>query len=221
MRATLALPEQRTVLQNVSWDTYERLLCDHLDASTPHFNFDRGVLEIMSPSSEHEEYKQALTLLVETLADGLGMDIRNLGSTTFKRSDLERGFEADACFYVQSAARIEGKAHIDPVVDPAPDLVIEVAITTPALNKLPLYAGFRVPEVWRFDGERLTILRLQDLQPQGAEYIEYQKSGVFANVSAKDLSRLAGRSLSLRRTEWLREVRSWMRSLYETPPRAW
>jgi Uma2 family endonuclease len=208
MRATLALPEQRTVLQNVSWDTYERLLCDHLDASTPHFNFHRGMLEIITPSSEHEEYKQALTLLVETVADALGMDIRNLGSTTFKRSDLERGFEADACFYVQSAAKIEGKAHIDPAMDPASDLVIEVEITASALNKLPIYAGFRVPEVWRFDGERLIILQLH-----GVEYTESQESHVFGKVSAKDLSRLAGRSLSLRRTEWLREVRNWVRGL--------
>ena len=106
--------EQRVVLQNVSWETYEHLLWDHVDASTPRFTFDRGVLEIMSPSSEHERYKQALSLLVEMLADGLGIDIENLGSTTFKRSQLERGFEADVCFYVQSATRMHGKVHIDP-----------------------------------------------------------------------------------------------------------
>jgi Uma2 family endonuclease len=208
MRATLAPPEQRTLLQYVSWETYEGLLSDHLDTSTPHFNFDRGVLEIMSPSSQHEEYKQALTLLVETLADGLGMDIRNLGSTTFKRTDLERGFEADACFYVQSAGKIEGKAHIDPAVDPAPDLVIEVEITTPALNKLPIYASFEVPEVWRFDGKRLLILQLH-----GGQYTECEESRVFAQASATELSRLTKRSLSVRRTEWLREVRSWVGDL--------
>jgi Uma2 family endonuclease len=213
MRAALALPEQRTLLQNVSWDTYERLLTDHLDASTPHFNFDQGVLEITSASSEHEECKQALTLLVEILADELGMDIRNLGSTTFRRSDLERGFEADACFYVQSAGMIEGKAHIDPAVDPVPDLVIEIEITSPALNKLPIYAAFKVVEVWRWDGERLIILRLQDRQPTGALYTESQASGVFPNTHAKDLSRLVEQGLSSRRTEWLREVRRWVRGL--------
>jgi Uma2 family endonuclease len=213
MRAALALPEQRTLLQNVSWDTYERLLSDHLGASTPHFNFDQGVLEIMSPSSEHEEYKQALTLLVEILADELGMDIRSLGSTTFRRSDLERGFEADACFYVQSAGMIEGKAHIDPAVDPAPDLVIEIEISTPALNKLPIYAAFKVAEVWRWDGETLILLRLQDRQPEGPHYTESQASGVFPNTYAKDLSRLVEQSLSLRRTEWLRQVRRWVRGL--------
>ncbi|HUI43561.1 MAG TPA: Uma2 family endonuclease [Terriglobia bacterium] len=206
MRATLAPAESRTLLRNVSWETYERILSGQADAPSPRFNFDRGVLEIMSPSSEHEEYKQALTLLVETLADGLGIDIRNLGSTTFKRSEMERGFEADACFYIQSAGTVEGRAHIDPAVDPAPDLVIEVEITAPALNKLPIYAGFGVPEVWRFDGERLTILQLQ-----GGKYTECETSRVLGSVASVDLSRLARRSLTLKRTEWLKEVRSWVR----------
>ena len=120
MGNVLTLPEERVVLQNVSWETYERLLSDHVEASAPRFTFDRGRLEIMSPSSEHEEYKQTMALLVEELADGLGMDIRNLGSTTFKRSQLERGFEADVCFYVQSAERMHGKTPIDPAVDPGP-----------------------------------------------------------------------------------------------------
>jgi len=72
-------------LRGVSWGTYENLLSDHVDASAPRFTFDQGVLEIMSPSSEPEEYNRALALLVEVLAEELHMDIRNLGSTTFKR----------------------------------------------------------------------------------------------------------------------------------------
>lgn len=97
------LAEQRMVLENVAWETYERILADHVDVSVPRFTYDCGRLEIMRPSSEHEEYKQAFNLLVELMADGLGMDIRNLGSATFKRSRLERGFEPDVCLYVQTA----------------------------------------------------------------------------------------------------------------------
>ena len=208
MGTALTLPEQRVVLQNVSWETYEHLLSDHLDASSPRFTFDRGVLEIMSPSSEHEEYKQALTLLVEILADELGMDIRNLGSTTFKRSQLERGFEADACFYLENAGRMHGKTHIDAAIDPAPDLVIEVEITNPALNKLPIYADFGVPEIWRYDGTRLVILQLA-----GGEYAEREKSLAFPRASAAELSRLVQLGVRLKRTEWLRELRTWVREL--------
>jgi Uma2 family endonuclease len=208
METEFAPAEQRVLLRNVSWDTFERLLAEHLESAAPRFNFDHGVLEIMSPSSKHEEYKQALTLLVEILAEELGTDIRNLGSTTFRRSDFERGFEADVCFYVQNAGRIEGKTQIDPTVDPAPDLVIEIEITAPALNKLPIYAGFRVPEVWRYNGRDLLILQLR-----GAEYVTDAMSKVFPKATAADLSRLASRSVSSRRTAWFREVRDWARGL--------
>jgi hypothetical protein len=34
--------EQRVVLYDISWETYERLLADHLDNSVPHFTYDRG-----------------------------------------------------------------------------------------------------------------------------------------------------------------------------------
>lgn len=204
----LTIPEQRTVLENVSWETYEHILADHLNASAPRFTFDRGRLEIMSPSSEHEEYKQAFTMLVEMLADGLEIDIRNLGSTTFKRSQLERGFEADTCFYVRSTERMHGKTPIDPAVDPAPDLVIEVEVTSPALNKLPIYADFHVPEVWRFDGARLVILRLS-----GSAYIESGMSMAFPKASGGDIAQLVRRGLSLKRSEWLAELRNWARQL--------
>ncbi len=208
MGNVLTLPEQRVILENVSWETYEHLLSDHLDKSVPRFAFDRGRLEIMSPSSEHEEYKQALTMLVEMLADGLGIDIRSLGSTTFKRSQLKRGFEADACFYVQSAVRMHGKTPIDPGVDPAPDLVIEVEVTALALNKLPIYAGFHVPEIWRYDGAQTVILHLS-----GSEYIDSRTSLAFPRVSADDISRLVRQGLSLKRRAWLTELRNWVHEL--------
>jgi len=208
MGNVVTLPEQRMVLEDVSWETYEHLLSDHLDSSAPRFTFDRGRLEIMRPSSEHEEYKQGLTMLVEMLADGMGIDIRNLGSTTFKRSQLERGFEADVCFYVQSAARMHGKTPIDPAVDPPPDLVIEIEVTAPALDKLPIYADFGVPEIWRYDGESLVILRLS-----GTAYIESDRSLAFPKASAEDISRLAQQSMSLKRSEWLAELRNWVRQL--------
>src|SRR5215212_9595441 len=90
--------EQRILLSNISWETYERLLADHLDSSVPHFTYDRGLLEIMSPNPEHEKINRTINLLVEIVAEEMGLDTENLGSTTFRREDLERGFEPDTCF---------------------------------------------------------------------------------------------------------------------------
>src|SRR5947209_15582485 len=118
MATALPASDQRVVLRNVRWETYERLLADHQESSAPRFTFDRGTLEIMSPLPEHEEVNRALASLVENLLVEWRMSFRNLGSTTFKREDLGRGFEPDSCFYVQHANHVRGKARIDLTVDP-------------------------------------------------------------------------------------------------------
>lgn len=97
-KTQVATQEQRLVLHNISWGTYERLLADH--ESAPRFTYDRGELEIMSPMREHEQINRAIASLVEIVAEVLGVEYDNLGSMTFKRRDLERGFEPDSCFYV-------------------------------------------------------------------------------------------------------------------------
>jgi|GEM_PF-2731807 hypothetical protein len=106
-------PEQRTVLRNVSWETYERLLADHVDSSSPRFTYDRGVLEIMVVSERHERPNRLIAQLVEVLAEEMDLDLDNLGSATFKREDLQRGFEPDSCFYIQNEEQIRGKANLD------------------------------------------------------------------------------------------------------------
>ena len=78
-------PEQRTVLSNISWETYERLLADHLDSSSPRSAYDRGVLEITVVSERHERPNRLIAQLVEVLAEELDLDLDNLGSTTYKK----------------------------------------------------------------------------------------------------------------------------------------
>ena len=125
------------------------------DGAAPRLTYDRGTLGIMSPSSEHERYNRAVAQIVEELAAELDVDMDSLGSTTFRREDIDRGFEPDSCLYVRNAPRVRGKKRIDLAADPPPDLVIEIDITSPSLNKFPVLAHVGVPEVWRFDGERL------------------------------------------------------------------
>jgi hypothetical protein len=83
MTTTLEKAEQRVILQDVSWRTYQDLLTDCEDRSSPRLTYDRGVLEIMSPSAEREEYNLTISMLVEVVAEELNIDVRNLGSTTF------------------------------------------------------------------------------------------------------------------------------------------
>ena len=206
MAKTLELPEQKVILHGISWDTYERLLADHGDRAVPRFAYDRGVLEAMSPSVEHEGLARTIAMIVSIVAEEVEVDVFDAGSTTFKREDLERGFEPDGCFYIQHAGRIRSKRRIDLTTDPPPDLVIEVDITSPSLNKLPIYASIGVAEVWRHDGERLSIFRLE-----GANYVATEASRVLPPLDADVLSELAAVSWAQERTVWMRAVRDWVR----------
>lgn len=42
MATVLSVPEQRIVLHDISWDTYERILNAHKDRSVPRFTYDSG-----------------------------------------------------------------------------------------------------------------------------------------------------------------------------------
>ena len=91
---------QRIILRGISWETYEHLLDDMGDSHAAHFAYDQGKLEIMVPSERHEKPNRTLALLVDVLAEELNIDLQRLGSTTFKRKDLQKGLEPDSCFYI-------------------------------------------------------------------------------------------------------------------------
>jgi Uma2 family endonuclease len=205
--ATVVVPaEQRIVLHDVSWETYEHLLADHIDSSAPRFTYDRGELEIVSLSTEHERANRTIALLVEEVAVEWDIDVLNVGSMTFKREDLQRGFEPDSSFYVQNEERGRGRAQIDPTVDPPPDLVIEIEITQSAIPKLPIYAEFGVREVWRFDGDRVTMLHLV-----AGQYDRTGTSDALPRLTAERVTEFMRLSTSLRRPEWMRQLREWAR----------
>jgi len=197
--------EQRFVLGHVSWATSESLLADYTDARSPRFTYSEGMLEIMSPSLDHEKINHALARVAELVAE-MGIEFESLGSTTFRRRDLKKGTEPDSCFYIQNVERIRGKKEIDLKVDPPPDLVIEVEITGPAVPKLPVYARLGVPEIWLYDGHAPKILLLSD-----DRYVESDRSGVLPSLTRPVLSEFLQQSKTLSTLAWRRMVRNWAR----------
>lgn len=211
--ATVSTPpvEQRIVLHDVAWNTYERLQEDHLDSSAPRFTYDQGELEIMFLGTVHEEDNRTLALLVEMVAMELEMETINVGSMTFKRRDLQRGFEPDSSFYVQNEPRVRSRTQIDLTTDPPPDLIIEIEVTRPAIPKLPIYAAMGIPEVWRSDGSRVTILRLE-----AGDYREAPASAALPPLTGEVLTDLLAQSRNIGQTTWLRQVREWARAWQES-----
>lgn len=208
MATVLSPAEQRILLENISWEMYEDLLEAHRDRSVPRFTYDRGCLEIMSPSPEHEQLKDVVVLLVNVVAEEMSINAEGFGSTTFRREDLERGFEPDGCFYIQSIPRIKGKTELDLTVDPPPDVVIEIDIASPSIGKFPIFAQLGVPELWRYKDGQMRIFRLE-----GEYYIEQAESTALPGVTGEAITRFLGESRTLERLVWLRRVREWVRRL--------
>jgi Uma2 family endonuclease len=200
------VPDKRVVLPCVSWETYERLLADDEERRVPRITYDQGVLELVTPSTPHEEDALVFAHLVFIVAANLGTPIRSVGSTTFRRKDLERGFEPDASFYIQNEERIRGKRQIDRTVDPPPDVVLEMEMTRSALDKLPLFASMGIPEVWHCDGQRVTILILEQ-----DRYRESSNSLALPALTSDILTRFLAESRTALSPNWFQAVSDWAR----------
>jgi Uma2 family endonuclease len=198
--------EKRILLRGVSWSTYELLIADQFGRRSPRFTYDRGLLEIMTTSAEHERCTQDLGQIVETVAEELDIDLWNLGQATFKRGDLAQGFEPDMCFFIRNEPHIRDTIEFDPATDPAPDIVIEVDISRDSLSRFPIYAGFGVPEVWRYRNRRVEVWRLDS-----DKYVESEASEMLPPLTREVLTRFLSESRSMKRTEWKRAIRAWVR----------
>jgi Uma2 family endonuclease len=208
MTATL-IPSQSSgiLLTNISWKTYESLLNELAQQGGIRLTYDRGNLEIMTPSAPHEGSKKILGRFVESVSEELNVEIRSLGSLTCRREDLARGLEPDQCYYIQNEDVVWDKEQIDLNQDPPPDLVVEIDVTSSSIDRLSLYASLGVPEVWRYDGNRLIIYQLE-----AQEYTERDVSPTFPFLSQVEMLRF----LELRRTTkenaLIRLFREWVRS---------
>jgi Uma2 family endonuclease len=201
--------EQRVLLRNVSWETYERLIAEREERPVPRFFYDRGVLEIVSPSKGHESVSRVVALVVEELAVELDVDVESAGSTTFKREDITRGFEPDECFYFQNIERVRGKEDVDlDAGDPPPDLVFEVDVTNPSLEKLPIFAQVGVAEVWRYAGGQMEMFGLRGDE---LRYETLAESTVLPPLTTDVLARFVEEGLTTERPAWVRSVRQWAR----------
>ena len=153
MVTTLLTPPAELIhLSGISWQTYETLLQELSDRRL-RLTYNRGNLEIMAPSPEHERFKKVSGRFVETIAEELDIRIEPLGSTTFKHPELS-GAEPDECFYIYNIDAVRGKKRLD-LTKSAPDLVVEIDATNSSAHRLQVYADLSVAEVWIYNRESL------------------------------------------------------------------
>jgi Uma2 family endonuclease len=199
--------EGRLVLHDVGWNDYEAML-DIVGERHIRVTYDRGTMEVAMPSQRHERATQLFGLFVPRLAEKLEILYEPLGMTTWRKPDAERGLEADQCYYIQNQAVVRDRELLDLDIDPPPDLAIEVDITSSSLNRMEIYAGLRVPEVWRYDGQAVTFFRLS---PEG-QYQESDESLSFPGLRPGDVLRFVELGSTLDKLRWARELRDWVRN---------
>ena len=200
--------ENRVVLTHVSWATFEALLAE-TDRRGTRFTYDRGVLEMMSPSREHERVKGMLGRMIETLTLELAIPISSGGSTTLKSQMRQRGVEPDECYYVANEPRVRGKDDFDLTVDPPPDLAIEVDISSSSIDQLGIYGALGVPEVWLCDGAKLQVYQLQ----ADGTYTQQARSPSFPFLPLQEVEGFLRRRNATDETTWIRQFRDWARTL--------
>jgi Uma2 family endonuclease len=198
-------PGHRVIFHDVSWQEFEAILEELGEHRATRLAYSRGSLEIRMPLPKHEVAKVIIGDLVTILLDELEIDYEPFGSTTFKREDMAQGVEPDDSFYIQNHARMIGKERIDLTVDPPPDLAIEVDVTSK--TQLNAYEALGVPELWRYEDDKLQINLLQD-----GKYIQSEISPTFPNVPIFEaIPRFVEQSRTVGTRLTLKAFRQWVR----------
>jgi Uma2 family endonuclease len=198
---------QKMIIQGVGWDFYEQILSEYNDSNALHFAYDDGVLEVEMPLSKHERPNRVLQDLVTTLCLELDLDFLNFGSTTFRQEKKTKGCEPDTAFYLANANLVRNLDEIDLAFDPPPDLVIEIDVTSPSLDKLPIYAALGVPEVWLYKNDKIEFFQLV-----GKRYRKVAASVSLPVLSSEKAAEFLQKGLTAKPQEWFQEVKDWVNS---------
>ena len=133
---------QHFVMEDASWDLYEKLLRDIGDRPI-RVTYDDGRMEIMSPLPEHEQPKTLIGRMIEMLAFEMNKPMASLGSTTFRRKEKAKGLEPDECYYFKDEAKMRGRKRLDLKKDPPPELVVEIDVTSRSVPRADLRGAWR------------------------------------------------------------------------------
>lgn len=198
-------PGQQLLLKDVSWGQFETILDELGESRASRLSYSYGVLEIMVPLPEHEKDKEIIGEIVKLFLDALNIDFEALGSTTFKNEQMNQAVEPDTCFYIKNQEAVIGKNRLDLSIDPPPDLVIEIDITS--RTQLDNYQLLGVPELWRYSQDNLTINLLQN-----GQYIESLNSPNFPDIPIiKLINETVKQSQTVGRSQAIKGLKRWVK----------
>ena len=125
----------------------------------------RGLITLMTPSRLHDDLSEILSHIVDIAGSAVTGASRGLRTTRLRGPGEPpgTGMEPDCAFYVGDRARayraalVDGEAAADAFLErTAPDLVVEVEITSADESKIARYGELGVRELWRLHGRKGT-----------------------------------------------------------------
>ena len=198
---------RRFLLPGVPWQTYLALR-EQSENQRVRMTYDRGVLEMMTPSKRHEQFGYMIGRLIDVWTEELGIDVQSCRTVTFNREDIRRGLEPDNCYYIAHELLARNKTELDLSADPPPDLAVEIDLGSSVTDKMPIYAAFKVPEVWRYDGQKLIFYTLD----AEGKYFSSRSSFNFPQLSPTDIENVLQNLGSASETTLVRAFRKWVRT---------
>ena len=145
------------------------------DRAGPRIAYLDGVLQLMSPSVNHEGIKTNLARLIEHWSFQTEQDLRGFGSWTLTSRRRKAAVEPDECYVVGPRGRRQ-----------SPDIVIEVKWTTGGIEKLDLYRILQIPEVWLWEKGQLVPWVLK-----GSQYVRSRRSALVPDLDFALLSKFS------------------------------
>jgi Uma2 family endonuclease len=145
-----------------------------------HLTYLEGALEIMTKSRRHELVTITLGRLLDVWSEALDIDLRRLGGPTLRNPEAERGLEPDESFML-GARPIDRNGDYD-----RPDIALEVVLSSRLVDKLAVYAGLGIPEVWEWRDGTIQVHILE-----GDSYREASRSSLLPAIDLTLLAELA------------------------------
>jgi Uma2 family endonuclease len=185
--------DQRIFLRGVSWANYEMIQQIRGERRFPRLTYLEGALTLTRPGRNHERISAMIDVLMAFWAVEAGALVYAYRSWALKSEDQQRGAEADNCYTVG-----EGDAEKE-----VADLAVEVVWSHDDPDKLAVYAGLGVREVWVWKASRITVHVLR-----GDAYVTAPRSELLPALDLALLTRFAER---LDQPQALREYRDALR----------
>ena len=144
------LAEQRLILPGYyTWEQFEAIESLMADSLGLRITYLDGWIEFMTLGEAHETISCILNFLLQLYFCEMGIEYIPVGSATRRNRARDVSFEPDESYYIGSR-----KEH--------PDIAVEVTMTSGSTNKLAKYLRLRIPEVWFWENNRLSVYGLRE-----------------------------------------------------------